>query len=1250
MTGSLREVDWRISYGPADDRLNGFYVPALKRAIRYDRSSGFFNSSALAVAAAGVAHLIASGGHMRLLVGADLDESDVQAIANGTDLAACVSERLLQRLTDPQDEIVRDRHAALAWMVGEGMLEIRVVLPKGPDGLPLAASESIDYYHPKEGTLTDAAGDAIAFSGSVNESATGWLHNYEQFAVFRSWDATAAYVAVTRERFEKLWEARDPDWIAIAIPDAVRDRLLRLKPSQPPARDPLERPSAPEPLPSVAEPTAEEIAQERIAAQYIRDAARLPNGSGVGAETSAIVPWPHQTRVAEAIIDRFPERFLVADEVGLGKTIEAGLVLRQLLLSGRVERALVLTPKSVLRQWQEELYEKFALDVPRFDGSTFWGRFGDERPASTPNPFDTHTVVLASSQLMKRRERQAQLLEARPFDLLLVDEAHHARRKDFLQPDRHRPNRLLELLTAMKPRTRGVVLLTATPMQVHPVEIWDLLRLIGLGGRWGARDTNFLQYFTELRREPPDVDWDFLFGMLRDELRMGGAIDPAFEESARSRIGPVDWSRIKDAIEASRPGTILRKLPVAVQHVALELARQQTPLRRMVWRNTRALLREYQTRGILKEGVPTRDVRPEWVQMRSEDEERLYDRIEEYIAHFYARYEQQRVGLGFVMTVYRRRLTSSFYAVRRSLERRLAFLRGEVEPEASAGLVDDDLEQDDLDLDVSEAVAEEEEDRKVFRDEISYVEDFIRELRGLGTDSKLNQLLSDLRAILQQRETVMVYTQYTDTLDYLRDELRQVYGRQVGCYSGRGGEVWRDGEWRLTTKEEIKRDFALGEEIKILLCTEAASEGLNLQTCGVLINYDMPWNPMRVEQRIGRIDRIGQRHKQVWIRNYFYEGTIEALVYQRLSDRIDWFVNVVGELQPILSQVGRTIQQLALTPRDEREQRISTELERLRRDVEEKRLASLNLDEFVDPGLRQAPTSPIALPELEELLTQGPTHRGRFRSHPSIDRAYLLDWAGLEQAVTFDRSVFDAHPETVRFLVPGDRLFEALVADIDRPLADDSGQGVARGTHDWILPRVVYYEPKDGRPARVASLSRLADGTRTEHWAAAALEAAEQDLESIAGADIQHERRVEELIDSSERLALEERARDVLVRTAYVELAQGQQPELFGEQTAWQFSEDAIRGLKRHKYPFAPLLTVVDVSALEPTPTDAFFLSIQSEPADRLRRRFDDLRREAIDLVGRLAAHEERFGFPQPDVRLEVLGMHGTVREAGLAG
>ena len=168
--------------------------------------------------------------------------------------------------------------------------------------------------------------------------------------------------------------------------------------------------------------------------------------------------------------------------------------------------------------------------------------------------------------------------------------------------------------------------------------------------------------------------------------------------------------------------------------------------------------------------------------------------------------------------------------------------------------------------------------------------------------------MSHLSELLKRRDSVIVFTQYTDTMDYLRDKLRQVYGAQVACYSGRGGERWDGTAWRGTSKENIKTAFREHTEVKILLCTESASEGLNLQTCGVLINFDMPWNPMRVEQRIGRIDRIGQVYPDVWIRNYFYDETVEAKIYQRLDDRISSFESVVGELQPILSQVARAIE------------------------------------------------------------------------------------------------------------------------------------------------------------------------------------------------------------------------------------------------------------------------------------------------------------------------------------------------------
>ncbi|MFN9856698.1 MAG: helicase-related protein, partial [Pseudanabaena sp.] len=142
-------------------------------------------------------------------------------------------------------------------------------------------------------------------------------------------------------------------------------------------------------------------------------------------------------------------------------------------------------------------------------------------------------------------------------------------------------------------------------------------------------------------------------------------------------------------------------------------------------------------------------------------------------------------------------------------------------------------------------------------------------------DTKRSEFIKKLRQESLERDSAIVFTQYTDTMDYLRDTLLQLYGSQVACYSGRGGELYQENAWQIVPKEEIKRRFRDGE-IKLLLCTESASEGLNLQTCGVLFNYDMPWNPMRVEQRIGRIDRIGQKFSQVRIHNFYYDGTVEA--------------------------------------------------------------------------------------------------------------------------------------------------------------------------------------------------------------------------------------------------------------------------------------------------------------------------------------------------------------------------------------
>jgi ERCC4-related helicase len=1037
------------------------------------------------------------------------------------------------------------------------------------------------------------------------------------------------YVAQVERRFDRLWQGKEESWLALEIPEAARRKLLSFCPPVAPTVDPLEDLSEvkpPEAMQAQVSILRKAQREESMLFQFLREVPFFPNAQQLGTETSTVSPWPHQVRIVQEAVKRFPERFLFCDEVGLGKTIEAGLVLRQLIISGLVKRALLLVPKSVLRQWQEELYEKFVLNLPRCDGGEVMDVFDRNLPWSGDSVWNAYPLLLASSQLVKRRDRQAELLVARPWDLIIVDEAHHARRKDFLS-DRYRPNRLLELLAGtrerpgLKEKTRSLYLLTATPMQVHPVEVWDLLKVLGVGGRWGASQDNFLNFFKELRLSVKERNWDFLLTMVRDYLEAGGTIDPAFCETAERELGFIESDIVKGLPFSNKRQNALSQLSQSGLAFLHEMVRYHTPIRSFVWRNTRNLLRKYREKGLLKADISRREPRNQWVELKEGpgNERELYDRIEEYISDFYHRYEAERKGLGFVMTVYRRRLTSSFYALMKSLERRHAFLKGQVMP--LGGLTDDDIEQEDLDRDVSEELSN--EDRSRFKGELEYIEHFLYDLKTLSIDSKLERLFEDVGNFFKQRDTIILFTQYTDTMDYLRDQLREVYGSQVACYSGRGGERWDGVAWVLRSKEEIKTAFRQGDEIKILLCTEAASEGLNLQTCGVIINYDMPWNPMRVEQRIGRIDRIGQRFETVWVSNYFYQDTVEAIVYQRLGDRISWFEDVVGSLQPILHQVGRTIERAAMLKGKERKKRLQEEIAEIRREIELKSAEGLNLEEFITEEFDTVQTpSPVTLHEIEKVLVSSEALGKCFRAHPEWPGVYLLTWAGEEIAVTFSPEIFDLYPNTVQLLSYGNPLFDSLIKSVEQMacLKDPAGVGLYKAAGPAPLSTFFENTHAGVQPVHALTGFRAVLSEGAAPWSVTDVETADSTFQEALNACYDAQRRAEDNRKQSELLALKEEARQVLIRAAFVELAIAQEPNLFSEPFAYVFGQEAVLALKRYGAPYKGLFQIADSDGLTATPTDPFFATVQGQPIHFLHRKRDSLKQQGLEILHKVAA------------------------------
>ncbi|MFF0793289.1 DEAD/DEAH box helicase [Streptomyces spiralis] len=916
---SFRSVTLKAMYSPDDAPFETFYEPLLSRAVAYDRAVGYWSGAELQFAAQGTAYFIAGGGVMRLIVGAQLGKKDIDAVLSGTPLDDVVAERLLADPGLEGTKIVQSEHlSVLAWMVANDRLHIRVGIPVNKHGHLLTHHESGRYFHTKYGIFTDRYGHKVAFSGSNNASVTAWVKNHETFDAYRSWrtESWEDYGKPKERAFEQHWRANpDQGWAIIDLPTAVREHLIEHAPDAPafPFNTLVPQPrrgEADHKAPPVDVDVDIQAAWDELVA--LRDAPMQSAWTGVG--TAWVKPLPHQAELIHRVVSTYPRGYLFADEVGLGKTVEAGMVLRELFTSGRAKKALLLVPASVMKQWQEELHEKMNLDVARYDKGGFMDRFDQPIPTDPKtNPWSAFPIVLASSHLARRRSRRTQILDAGPWDVVLVDEAHHARRRGSKPTDT--PNSLLALLQEMEKRDlwRALYLASATPMQMHPHEAWDLIELLGLPGKWGEQAFFFTQYFTYLGDPPEKRGWKLICDMLEDYFSDPLAErDTELEQQVDNALGWADaWT--VTGMAGNPPSPDLRaQFPNATSEWMDKWARRHTPMRDRVFRNTRKTMRAYQAAGIIPASVviPYRHVTDEFIRLAS-NERKLYDRIEEYIRRHYNAYKSDKAtkALGFIMTVYRRRLTSSFEAIKQSLQRRLDVLE---QGKSLADLLTDDdgvdLENSLFDPETFDVRA----DR--LKEEIGELRSFLNDLGDItGEDTKAQQLVKDLAESFKTYDSAVVFTQYADTMDYVRERLLAAGYYKLGCYSGRGGEIYDPvaGKWNPVTKAEIKTRFRNGD-IEVLIGTDSMSEGLNLQTSGRLINYDMPWNLMRVEQRIGRIDRIGATYEHLQISNYFYKDTVEEQVYKGIKEDYDDFTNIVGGAAPVLGTVEKVIEDLVL--------------------------------------------------------------------------------------------------------------------------------------------------------------------------------------------------------------------------------------------------------------------------------------------------------------------------------------------------
>lgn len=1074
---SIRKYPWRPGYATSDlredgkavDVLHDFYIPALQRATHYDRVAGYFTSSSLAAASQGFSQFVENGGHARFVVGMALQPDDAAAILHGDEQRA--QKAMLDELDSPGQwpDTLRCGVELLSWMVANGYLEIRVGLRvNAKDGTPQDPEFSQDgYLHEKWAILGDEY-DELFISGSLNESRTALSINAENITLMRSWDDWNRPIFEQKKRnFEALWKGTHPYIKTLSLPQAVKARLVTIAKNTKNLYEIDATPAPPEPeVHDVEAPVPEPADQLRFA--MLRLAPLLPGGERVALETTPIVPWPHQRFVARRLLETFPRNQMLCDEVGLGKTIEAGLAFRSLWLTGGARSIRVFAPASLTSQWLVEMAEKFYMPFARrLNQKGDWERIDMSSGVAEKGPgemFGSALEIISTGLIINRRG--GRLLSSFPdTDVVLVDEAHKARRQ---APDNHAAqptfNKLYqELSGTLYSRSRTLMLATATPMQLNRIEAFDLLKLMPVAGavqfsedlceifyriREKLLDQNTLpdyelkwlaRYLHDARFSAPE-QWQFVNEHVLSLFGKAGLSD-----FVNSGMKPMNWAEVQPALS------------------------QLAPLGRSMLRHTRSLLRTYQREGLLNATLAWRKVTPRIIPL-SGIERTVYDQLQEYCAdlaeHIAANMEEgrQRAAIGFYLSFLRLRYASSFHALSCSLERRLIKIQQTLDHKAQlfSGLPEDREDLEELQDDEVEGLVLKNRTESDLTWEYEAVRALLATLSQLpAIPRKTHQLLQDID---QRRldggdrvRQLVLFTRYADTMEYLHSKLRQLLpGCPIGTFSGSGGTLRHPGEFKPETLDRttIKQYFVAGS-IDILLCTDAAAEGLNLQSANLLINFDLPWNPMMLEQRIGRIDRIGQHHQQINVFNYLYQDSVEEVVYSRLVKRFKEALNVSGELQFSLLPIqpedfedfakskgeeGK-IDEDELIRRAERHAAAIKERQRLTEFPAEEQKAAYEQLEREEESKR----TPATLDDIWQVLTQSNHLKAlgcRIESFPHGDALCLADGLGAPpggRLLTTSRELFERglDPDDTRklhFATYGDPVFDRLLDRMVRSL------------------------------------------------------------------------------------------------------------------------------------------------------------------------------------------------------------------------
>ncbi|PYG84911.1 SNF2 domain-containing protein [Ruminiclostridium sufflavum DSM 19573] len=818
-------------------------------AQSYDRIAGYFRSSIFEVAGEELENI---SGQIRVICNSDLSVEDVAT-------AKMAQSAIRKEWCEYKPEELPNpgrRFEKLYNLLSSGKMEVKV-LPNERFGL----------IHGKAGVITLSDGSRTSFLGSVNESEMAWKLNYELM-----WeDSSPEGVNWVQDEFNALWT----DKTAIPLADFVIEDIKRIA-----NRTVID---------DVISWREEDNATSSVAVE-------LP----VFREQLGL--WEHQKYFVDLAFrehkQSYGARFILADQVGLGKTIQLAMSAQLMALYGD-KPVLIIVPKTLIWQWQGELDTLLDLPCAVWNGK----EWVDENGLKYPNRGNQdiskcpRRIGILSQGLIVSQSPIIEHLLNKEYECIIVDEAHRARRQNFGNgKEYHSPemNNLYKFLMQISTRTKSILLATATPIQLYPVELWDLMNILS------QKNDSVLGSKSALWRKPERVPQglDLIMGKVTKEFFdlenwdwIRNPFPPKYEDAT--------FASVRSSNNMNDDDFVLSK--GYVELLPKERQRIGNMLTKKFFANFNPYIRHVirRERKYLEDTIDPNTNEPflkkiEVILHGEDDDEALtltgyLKQAYEYAEEFCNEIGKRSKSSGFLKTLLLKRIGSSIEAGKNTGYKMLN--------EWNTGLSDLTDEEDEVRIDS--------DIKNLTEVESLLLNNYVKALESNeARDPKYDKTVELLKDEKWLDKGVIIFSQYFDTARWVAEGLSKEFNDEpIGLYAGGSKSgVYLSGSFKKKEKEEIKHAVKT-RDIKVLVGTDSASEGLNLQTLGNLINIDLPWNPTRLEQRKGRIQRIGQLNDTVHIYNMRYKDSVEDRVHHLLSSRLESIYSVFGQLPDVLEDV-----------------------------------------------------------------------------------------------------------------------------------------------------------------------------------------------------------------------------------------------------------------------------------------------------------------------------------------------------------